>query len=405
MMTTAEIQSLIEQSPLLALLAAVVLSIIVYLFGRFVVGRALIYIAGRTKNKYDDIIVENLRPFRIAWLAPLGIIYGFAHLVPEYQGTVEKVALLLIMWVTAITFNSLLNAVNTIYEASPSYNGVAIQGYLDLVKLLILLIVLILSISLLTGESPIVLLTGLGAATAVLLLIFRDTILSLVASVQIAANDLLKEGDWVEVPDYGADGDVLNITLHTIKIQNWDMTISVIPTYKIVEVAYKNWRGMTESGGRRIKRAIILDMNTIKICTEEDLTRLAKIDLIQELAQTKLEALMTYRKANPETFDPPLDGPQVTNIELFRNYVEKYLRHRPDIHTEQLSLLVRSLPPSDHGLPIEVYAFTKTTAWAEYEAIQAAIFEHLIAAAPTFNLSVYQQPSSLDITTLANLNQ
>ncbi len=403
-MTTAEIQTFIELNPLLSLIITLVLSILVYLFGRFVVGRTMIYIAGRTKNQYDDVIVENLRPFRIAWLAPLGIIYAFAHLVPEYQGSIEKIALLLIMWVTAITFNSLLNAVNTIYEASPSYSGVAIQGYLDLLKLLIIIIVLILSISLLTGESPIVLLTGLGAATAVLLLIFRDTILSLVASVQIAANDLLKEGDWVEVPDYGADGDVLNITLHTIKIQNWDMTISVIPTYKIVEVAYKNWRGMTESGGRRIKRAIILDMNSIKLCTLEDLTRLAKIDLIQDLAQTRLEELQAYRQANPDTFDPPLDGPQVTNVELFRNYIDQYLRSRPDIHTEQLSLLVRSMAPSDHGLPIEVYAFTRTTAWAEYEAIQAAIFEHLIAAAPTFNLSVYQQPSSLDFNSLAKLS-
>lgn len=400
-MTTAEIQAFIEQNLLLSLSAVLVLSILVYLIGRFVVGRALIYIASRTKNKYDDVIVEHLRPFRVAWLAPLGIIYAFAHLVPDYQGTIEKVALLLIMWVTAITINALLNAVNTIYEASPSYNGVAIQGYLDLIKLLIIIIALILTISLLTGESPIVLLTGLGAATAVLLLIFRDTILSLVASVQIAANDLLKEGDWVEVPDYGADGDVLNITLHTIKIQNWDKTISVIPTYKIVEVAYKNWRGMTESGGRRIKRAIILDMNSIKLCTVEDLTRLAKIDLIQETAQAKLEALQAYRKDNPKTFDPPLDGPQITNMELFRAYIAQYLHSRPDIHTQKMSLLVRSLAPSDHGLPIEVYAFTKTTEWAAYEAIQAEIFEHLIAATRTFDLKVYQQPSGYDFSSLA----
>lgn len=404
-MSTEEIQAFIELNPLLSLIGVLVLSFLVYLIGRFVVGRAMIYIASRTKNQYDDVIVEHLRPFRVAWLAPLAIVYAFAHLVPEYQGTIEKISLLLIMWVTAITLNALLNAVNTIYEASPSYNGVAIQSYLDLIKLLIIIIALILSISLLTGESPIVLLTGLGAATAVLLLIFRDTILSLVASIQIAANDLLKEGDWVEVPAYSADGDVLNITLHTIKIQNWDMTISVIPTYKIVEVAYKNWRGMTESGGRRIKRAIILDMNSIKLCTVEDLTRLAKIDLIQKLAGEKLTALQAYRQGNPETFDPPLDGPQVTNVELFRAYIEQYLRSRPDIHTEKMSLLIRSLSPSDHGLPIEVYAFTKTTEWAAYEAIQAEIFEHLIAATSTFELSVYQQPSGLDFSSLTKIGQ
>lgn len=401
-MTIEEISIFIEQSPWMALGAVVVLSVITYLFGRFVVGRALIYLAKRTKNTYDDIIIENLHPFRVAWLAPLAIIFLFAYLAPDYQEVIEKITLFLILWVVALTINSLLNAVNQIYESSPSYSGVAIQGYLDLVKLLILMIALILSVSLITGESPIVLLTGIGAATAVLLLIFRDTILSIVASIQIAANDLLKEGDWVEVPDYGADGDVLNISLHTIKIQNWDKTISVIPTYKIIDVAYKNWRGMQESGGRRIKRSLIIDLNSIQFCSEEMLEGWANVDAIQDFVQKKLSTLAAYRQEHANTFDPPLDGPQITNAEIFRTYIENYLRRRPDIHQEKMDLLVRALAPSDHGLPIEVYAFTKTTGWVEYERIQAEIFDHLIAAAVTFNLRLFQQPSGLDFASFTS---
>jgi miniconductance mechanosensitive channel len=401
-MTLADITLFIEQNPILAFGAVLGLSVITYLISRFVVGRALIYLAKRTKNKIDDIIVEHLRPFRIAWIAPLVIIYLFADIAPEYQARIEKISLFLILWVVAISINSLLNAVNTIYESSPSYSGVAIQGYLDLVKLLILIIALILSISLITGESPIVLLTGIGAATAVLLLIFRDTILSIVASIQIAANDLIKEGDWIEVPEYGADGDVLNISLHTIKIQNWDKTISMIPTYKIIDVAYKNWRGMQESGGRRIKRSLIIDMNSIKFCSEEMLERLAQIDVIQEFITEKIGVMTAYRQEHAETFDPPLDGPQITNAEIFRAYIERYLRRRPDIHQESMDLLVRALEPSDHGLPIEVYAFTRTTSWKQYEKIQAEIFDHLIAAAGTFDLRLFQQPTGLDFAALVN---
>lgn len=400
-MTNEEIQYFIDLNPGLALLATIVLSIVVYLVGRFIVGRALVYLAERTETKYDDIIVEHLKPFRVAWIAPLAIIYAFADLAPDFQVIIEKISLLLILWITALTFNSLLNATNKIYESSPSYNGVAIQGYLDLVKLLILIIAIIISISLATGQSPIVLLTGIGAATAVLLLIFQNTILSIVASIQIAANDLLKEGDWVEVPSYNADGDVQNISLHTIKIQNFNNTISIIPTHKILDVAYINWRGMQESGGRRIMRALNIDLNSIKFCTPDTLEQLGKIDLVKDYIQEKNAAIKSYLDAQPEEYDPPLDGPNLTNAEVFRAYILRYLRSRPDIHQEKMPLLVRALEPTDHGLPIEVYAFAKTTEWELFEAIQAEIFDHLIAAARYFELRVFQQPTGLDFSRLA----
>lgn len=401
-MIPSEITSFIETNPAITLLSVVLSSIIVFIIARFIIGRALFYIAKRTETKYDDILVEHLKPYRAAWIAPLLIIYFFADLAPEYQKLIENSALVLIIWVIAVTLNSLLNAFNTIYESSPAYSGVSIQSYLDLVKILIIIIGLILTTSLITGESPTVLLTGLGALTAVLILIFRDTILSIVASVQIAANDLIKEGDWVEVPSYEADGDVLNISLHSIKIQNFDKTISVIPTYKMVDVAYKNWRGMQESGGRRIKRSLIIDMLSIKFCDLEMLERWGKVDLIHDFIQPKIESFKAFQQAHQGEIDSPLDGPQITNAEIFRTYIQHYLQSREDIHQNSMTLLIRALAPSQQGLPIEVYAFTKTTAWAEYEMIQAEIFDHLIAVASFFDLRVFQQPTGLDFASLAN---
>lgn len=400
-MTNEQIQTWITESPVYATLAALGLSVLVYLFARFIVGRVLVYIAKRTKTKYDDIIVEYMRPFRVAWIAPLLVIYFFAHFSGEYQSIVEKTALFLILWVSVLTLTSLFNAFNTIYESSPNFTGVSIQGYLDLVKLLLFAIGIILSISLITGQSLVILLTGLGALTAVLLLVFRDTILSIVASVQIVTNDLIREGDWIEVPSYEADGDVLNISLHTVKVQNFDKTIAVIPTYKMVDVAYKNWRGMVESGGRRIKRSIIIDMNSIKFCDREMLNRVGKIDLIHSYIMEKLDLIEAYRHEHADHIDSPLDGPQVTNVEIFRAYISAYLKNHPDIHQEDLSFLVRSLAPSESGLPIEVYAFARTTAWEPYEKIQAEIFDHLIAAALSFDLRLFQQPTGLDFASFA----
>lgn len=401
-MISEDIQLFIEQNPALSLGIVVAASILVYFLGRFLLGRVLTSLAKRTETKYDDMIVEQLHPFRVAWIAPLVLIYAFAYLAPAYQEIIEKAALLLVMWVVALTLIGLLKAVNDIYESSPSYNGVPIQSYLDLVKLLIILVALILSVSLLTGESPTVLLTGIGAATAVLLLIFRDTILSVVASFQIAANDLLKEGDWVEVPEYDADGDVLNISLHTIKIQNWDKTISIIPTYKILEVSYKNWRGMTESGGRRIKRSITLDINSIKFCTPEMLERFAVVDILHDELTEKIKKIEEYPQTTGSKVDFPLDGPMLTNAEVFRDYITAYLKSHEDIHQEGLTLLVRDLAPSSTGLPIEIYAFTKSTDWAVYEGVQARIFNHLLAAADFFDLNIFQQPTGRDFGPLAS---
>lgn len=388
----------LQSSPWAAAGAVAALSVALFLLARHGIARMLTGLAARTSSKYDDIFVRHLRPRQVAWLAPLIVLYTNAYLFPGYQAILAKIALFLILWLAVVTLSRVLNAANEIYESRPSYNGVSIQGYLDIARLLAVLVGTILSITLLTGESPVVLLTGLGAIAAVLMLIFQNTILSLVASIQIAANDLLKEGDWVEVPSYEADGDVTNINLHTIKIRNFDMTFSIIPTYKIVDVPFRNWRGMKESGGRRIQRSLLVDMISIKFCDEEMLDRLCRVDLLQDFLTEKVERRRKYQAEHADHYDSPLDGFQITNIEVFRAYITAYLKNRPDIYHSDAGrpFLVRVLAPAPTGLPVEIYAFARTTDWAAYEMIQAEIFDHLLAAAHIFDLRVFQEPTGLD---------
>jgi len=398
-MTAANLRMWIEQNPIATIFAAITGCILIYLFTRNYIARGLTAMASRTKSKVDDILLKHIRPARMSLLAPLLVFYVFAYLLPEYETAIKKASLFLLMWISVLTISSLMNALNEIYERNPNYTGVSIQSYLDIAKIALALAGIILSISLFSGESPLVLLTGLGAITAVLLLVFQDTILALVASIQIATHDLIKEGDWIEVPSFEADGDVVNISLHRIKIQNFDKTFTVIPTHKIVDVAYKNWRGMTESGGRRIQRSILVDMTSIKFCDEEMLGRLQRIDLIQAYLTAKIQAIEAYSRAHSEHYDSPLDGPQITNIEVFRAYITAFLKERQDIHHESMPFLVRTLSPTPTGLPIELYIFTKTTQWEQYETIQAEIFDHLLAAAGHFDLRVFQEPTGLDFAT------
>ncbi len=308
-----------EQNPLLVAMGLLAAGGLVLLFTRNIVVRTLVSLASSSTTKIDDILVKHLHPLRIAWLAPLGLAYAFAFLIPDLTDPIRRLSLFLILVLSVLTLIGLLNAFNEIYESRPGFSGVSIQGYLDLAKILIVLIGVILSVSLFSGQSPLVLLTGLGALTAVLLLIFQDTIKAVVASVQIGANDLIKEGDWIEVPSYSADGDVVNINLHTIKIQNFDKTFTIIPTHKIVDVAYKNWRGMQESGGRRIQRALRIDMTSVKFCDEAMLRQLSRIDLIQDYLTQRIRALETYARESSREFDSPLDGPQITNTEIGRS--------------------------------------------------------------------------------------
>lgn len=379
----------------------VALALFAYLVARHLVARGLIYLAGRTENRYDDVLVARVRPTRLAWIAPLLVVYYAASLLPAAEDLLRKVTLFVILWLAVLTINALLDALNVIYEASRLYKGQSIQGYFDLLKIAQIAAAIILTISLFTDQSPWVLLSGLGAAMAVLLLLFHDTLLSFVASVQIQANDLIKEGDWIEVPSYGADGEVLNISLHAVTIRNWDMTLSMIPTYKLTQEPYRNWRGMEESGGRRIKRAIHVDLNSIRFADDELLARLGRIDLVRDFLDTRLEEVKARNRSLGLTPDSPVECPQLTNIEVFQAYATNYLRTRDDLHQEGMPLLVHQLSPGPDGLPLELYAFTKTTDWVQFEAIQAEILNHLLASVPEFELRVFQQPTGLDFQALA----
>jgi len=382
-------QTWLDSNPINPTIAVVVGALLVFLIARFVVARGLIYLTTRTQNKWDDILVKHLHPYRLAWVAPLVVFYLFAYLWPEAESLVETGSLFLIVWLVVLTFTSMLSAVNLIYESRATYTGVSIQGYLDLGKIVFLAVGAILSVSLITGQSPVLLLSGLGAIAAVLLLIFHDTILALVASIQIAANDLVREGDWIEVPGFNADGDVTNISLHSIKIQNFDKTFTVIPTYKLMDVSFKKWRGMSQAGGRRIKRSIFIDIQTIRFCDQVDMERLNKLGLLKDYIPT--------RSWSPDGASP--EKPRSTNVGAFMAYIEAYLRSRPDMHKD-MTLLIRHLDPGPNGLPIEIYVFSNTTVWEQYEAIQASIFDHLLAVIPEFELRVFQQPTGKDFTVL-----
>lgn len=384
----------LESDPLNPFIAVAAGALLAYLIARFFVARGLIYLTTRTRNQWDDILVKHLKLYRLAAMAPLLILYYFSYLWPDSEGVLRKGSLFLILWLSIFTVNSLLNAFNLIYESRTTYSGVAIQGYLDLVKILFIGIGIILSVSLFTDESPVLLLSGLGALTAVLLLVFQDTILSLVASVQIAANDLVKEGDWIEVPSFNADGDVTNMSLHNIKIQNFDKTFTVIPTHKLMEVSYKNWRGMSQAGGRRIKRSLYIDIQTIRFVEREDLERLKEIGLLKEYIN------------NPNWGLEGADSDALhrsTNVGAFMAYIEAYLKDRADVHKE-MTVMVRHLDPGPNGLPVEIYVFTNTTDGIAYEAIQASIFNHLLAVVPVFDLRVFQQPSGHDFAGIISRN-
>jgi miniconductance mechanosensitive channel len=306
-----------------------------------------------------------------------------------------------IVWLVAITFIGLFTAVNVLYEDSEYYRGLSIQGYLDLGKLLVLTVGVILTVSQLTGKSPWALLSGLGAVMALLVLIFRDTLLSFVASLQIQSHDLVREGDWIEMPAYEADGEVVNIALHTIKVRNWDNTITVVPTYKLLDTPYRNWRGMTESGGRRIKRALYVDLNSVAFCDAAAVERMRNVGLVQDYVEEHLIRMTEVQEDELTCRRDVCEEHELTNVGVFRAYMQAYLRSRPDLHQDDMTLLVRQLDPSPTGLPLEVYAFTRTTAWEKYEAVQADIFEHLVAAAPQFGLRVFQQPTGTDFRALA----
>src|SRR5690606_21205203 len=284
---------------------------------------------------------------------------------------------------------------NEIYNSFEMARNRPIKGIIQIINLLLYAMALILIIAIILDRSPWFFLSGLGAMTAILLLVFRDTILSLVAGVQLTTNSLIRIGDWIEMPQFAADGDVVDIALHAVRVQNWDKTITVIPTHKFLEHSFKNWRGMQESGGRRIKRAIHIDINTIRFLTDEEIERFGRFALLREYIARKKQELEEHNRQKVDDPSVAANVRRLTNVGTFRAYVTQYLRQHPGIR-QDMTFLVRQLQPTGEGLPIEIYVFTNSTKWAVYEGIQADIFDHILAIVPEFGLRVYQTPSSND---------
>ncbi|MBS7689757.1 mechanosensitive ion channel [Pseudomonas lalucatii] len=351
----------------------------------------------------DQALSQSKISARLANIVPALIISSGVNLVPHLPEAavtvVANVCSAFIVLTVALALSGALSLLNSLYQRRPNAHLKPIKGYIQLLKIALFAIAAILMVATLIDRSPLILLSGLGAMAAVLMLIFQDTLLSLVASVQISSNDIIRVGDWVEMPQLNADGDVIDIALHMVKVQNWDKTITSIPTKRFISDPFKNWRGMQECGGRRIMRNLYLDQTSIAFLEPEQIERLGRLRLLGDYLQDKQRELQEWNSALADAAREPANTRRVTNIGTFRAYVEHYLRQHPGVH-QQMTQLVRQLNPTADGLPLQLYCFANTTAWARYEGIQADILDHLLAILPEFGLRVFQHPSGADMRAL-----
>lgn len=378
------------------LLTGAVLS---FLIVRFIIIRVIHAAFRHTKNKWDDLLIEKGVFGPVALLVPAVLLNYGLRLFPELPEVFRHLLYPFVLFDMALIIDRLMSVGVAIYERYPVAQRYPIRGYVQIVKIFLFLAVGIIIVCYLLGESPWALLSGLGAVTALLLLIFKDTILSFVASIQIVMNDLVRVGDWIEMPQFNADGDVVEIALYTIKVQNWDKTITTVPTYKLIEGSFKNWRGMKMSGGRRIKRAVLIDQRSVRFLEKEDIERLRRIQILKPYIDAKEKELAEYNRVHAIDDSVKVNGRRLTNLGTFRAYLVEYLKQHPRIRKD-MTFLVRQLAPTPDGLPMEIYVFTSDTVWANYEAIQADIFDHVLACIPEFGLRVYQHPSGHDVEML-----
>jgi len=366
--------------------------------------RGLRRITQNTSSSWDDALLESGVIPRFAHLLPALVIYFGLSAIPGLSEPIARlginVTLAYMLLVGSLAISATLTAANTAYERLPIAKERPLKGFLQVAKIVVFALAAVLIVAVLIERSPVLLLSGLGAMMAVLILVFKDTILSLVASVQLTSLDMIRVGDWIEMPSCNADGDIVDIALHTVKVQNWDKTITTIPTHKLIAESFKNWRGMSLSGGRRIKRSLYIDLSSIRFLTDAELERFKEFSLLEEYIARKENELAAYNEAVGESENANLR--HLTNVGTFRAYTFNYLKHHPKIH-DGMTLLVRQLQPSPLGLPLEIYAFTNVTDWSIYEDIQSDIFDHLMAIVGEFGLRVYQQPSGEDVVSLRGI--
>ncbi|MFP4488536.1 MAG: mechanosensitive ion channel family protein [Bacteroidales bacterium] len=380
-----------------------ILSWLSFIITRFIIDRVIARIVRRTKFKWDDIFFDNHVFTRLSHFAPAIIIYLMAGWALEpYPGWLEFVRTLTYLYMVlagTLFFFAFITAWHNIYLTLPISRHRHIKGYMQLLKIFMGVVAGLIMISVITDKDISKLLAGLGAMAAVIILVFKDTILGLVASVQLSANDMVKVGDWITMPSRGADGTVMDITLNTIKVRNFDMTILTLPTYALIQESFQNWRGMEESGGRRIKRSVYIDIKSIGFLNPEQVEKLKKIRILKDYIESKEKDMEEFNKKHNIDNSVLVNGRRMTNVGTFRAYINAYLHQHPKIHND-MTFLVRQLQSSEKGLPIEIYVFSNDQAWANYESIQADIFDHLLAVVPEFGLRVFQYPTGDDFKSL-----
>lgn len=387
----------------LAALIKILLITLICVIANFITKKIVIRMITRIVKKsgftWGQIILDKQVFRKLSHVVPAIIIYFFASTFPTYQTVIEKLAICYILIVGVVFLQSLLHALNDIYETFEISSVRPIKGYVQVVNIVIITLGVILVISNLMGESPLILLSGIGALSAVLMLVFKDSLLGLVAGIQLTTNDMIRVGDWIEMPKYGANGDVIDISLNTVKVQNFDKTITMIPSYALISDSFINWRGMQSAGGRRIKRSLYIDASSITFCTDEMIDKFLAVDYLSDFIMQKEREIVEYNEKHGIDRNNPVNGRALTNIGVFRAYISNYLKNHQGIR-QDMTMMVRQLEQTEHGVPLEIYAFTNTVEWAVYESIQSDIFDHLFSVAPEFGLRIFQNPSGSDLRNL-----
>ncbi len=391
---------------ILLVLSILAIALLAYLVSRLTIHLLIPFFvraAALSKSDWDDLLARNHFFDHLSILIPVVVVYATVDVLlgghPFFAEVVRRLCMTILVVLAVRMIDSTLNTVDQIYRRSAVSKRKPIGGYLSVVRIVIFILAGIFIVSTLTAKSPWGIFSVLGGLTAVVLLIFKDTILGFVASLQLVSHDMVRVGDWIEMPKFEADGDVVDVSIHTVKVQNWDKTITTIPTSALVSNAFKNWRGMSESGGRRIKRSLCLDMNSIQFCSVEMLEKLNKFGLLSDYVQQRQEEIDLYNQEHHLKSNSVPNGRRQTNIGVFRAYIKSYLANHPKINKD-MTFLVRHLAPTSKGLPMELYVFSSDQVWANYEDIQADIFDHILAVLPEFGLRVFQEPSGLDLQAL-----
>ncbi|MDD2385532.1 MAG: mechanosensitive ion channel [Bacteroidales bacterium] len=400
----------IDASKILASVSIIIIILLISVIVNYVFKKIILVvikkIIKKSKTTWDDVLFEKKVFDKLSQLAPIFFIYYTIGLaLPSNIGLVviiQKLLMTYMVFVFVMILNSFFNSINQIYDQTVGQKkGASIKSYIQVVKIIIFIIAAIVALSILSNKEVGYFVTGLGAISAVLLLIFKDSILGLVGGIQLTSNDMVRIGDWISMPSRSADGNVIEVSLNTVKVQNWDKTISTIPTYALVNESFSNWRGMEESGGRRIKRSLILDMKSVKFCSPELIEKLSNYKVINEYLTSKTKEIEEHNSKLNDKSNIAYNGRQLTNIGVFRKYIEEYLKNNESMN-QNMTLIVRQLAPTPEGIPMEIYGFSRIQAWALFEGVQSDIFDHLLAVISDFELSVFQSPSGADFRILAN---